>query len=218
MIYRARLFQAFFKITAYIPQKIVFKIKLCFENRKIQSSFFRGSAIIVSNHLSVYDYIALIFAFFFRTTRGIAAEVLFKKNIFLTVFLHLLGLLRVNRGEHDFGFEKKAFEILKRKGIVVFHPEGRVPDREGDKAPLPFKTTFVYMALRAKVPVIPVYTNGKVFSKEPCRIVIGCPIDVNALYNNDLSEKENRRFIADYVSDKIQELSGLIPEKKELKA
>ncbi len=213
MMYKARLFQSFFKATAVIPQRFVFRLKVFREDRRVQGRHIKGPAIIVSNHLSVYDYIALIFVFFFRTTRGIAAEVLFCKNIFLSLFLRLLGLVRVNRGEHDFAFEDKAARILEDGGIVVFHPEGRVPDQPGDVPPLPFKTGFAYLAMRCGVPVIPVYTNGRVFRRGRCVYVIGTPVDVRSLCRKDMSENENMHLIADFMRNRIQELERYSDER-----
>lgn len=203
MLYRARIFQAFFKITGLIPQALVFRTKIYYEDRAVQGRMIHRKAIVVSNHLSVFDYIPMIFVFLTRVTRCVTAEVLFSKNFFLSLFLRLLGCMKVDRAAHDLSFEETAFRFLDKNGTVVFYPEGRVPDREGDVAPLEFKTTFVYMALKSGAPLIPYYCNGKVFSKERCKVIIGKPINVKELYDENLSEKENRRKIADLVRDKI---------------
>lgn len=206
-MYRARLFQWFFKITAYIPQKLVFRIKIHYEDKNVQSRRIKGKAIIASNHMSLFDYIPLIFVFPFRTVRCVVAEVLYKK-FFLALYLNLMGAMKVNRGEKDFSFEETAFKLLDKNGVILFHPEGRLPDREGDVPPLEFKTTFVYMALKSKAPIIPYYTNGENFSLKRCNVMIGKPIDANALYDFSLSEQENRRRIANIVREKIIELKN----------
>ena len=75
-----KIFNAFVKITGYIPQLICFRTKVYYEDRAAQSRRVKGGAIVVSNHTSVFDYAVYLFVFFGRTLRTVMAEVLFKKQ------------------------------------------------------------------------------------------------------------------------------------------
>ena len=66
------------------------------------------------------------------------------------------------------------------------------------------------MALESGAPIIPIYSNGKMFSKEREEVVIGKPIYIEELYDADLSERENINNINTYVRSKIIELGKKI--------
>ena len=73
-------FNWFVKITAYPIQKSVFRTKIYYEDKKIQSRKIKGAAMVVSNHTSVYDYAVELFVFFSKTVNYQMAEVLFDKK------------------------------------------------------------------------------------------------------------------------------------------
>ena len=132
-----KFWNAFVKITAYPVQKAVFRTKVCYEDKRAQSRRIKGSAVIVSNHTSVWDYGVYLFVFFFRTLRCQMAEVLFNKKP-LGLFLKMMGGIRVDRDARDFSFVAKSQEILEKGGVVEIFPESRLP-LKGEERPLPFK-------------------------------------------------------------------------------
>ena len=201
------LFQGFVKLTGWLPQWLIFRTKTTFEDRSVQGRGIRGKAIVVSNHNSIWDFAVLLYAFPFRTLRCAAAEVLYAKNPLMTALLNLLGCVRVDRGQCDFSFMERLKAALDKGGVVEIFPESRLPDRETDTRPLPFKTSYVYLALESGAPIIPVYNNGCTFTRERLQVVIGKPIDARALYDPALSEKENVQNINLHVRRKIIELS-----------
>ena len=204
-------FNWFVKITGWLPQKIAFRTKVYYEDKSVQSTKIKGSAIVVSNHTSVYDYAVMLFAFFSRTLRYQMAEVLFQKKG-LGGFLKAMGGIEVNRNSDDFGFMQQCKDILDDGGVVGVFPEGRLP-LEGEQTPLPFKSGAAYLALYADVPVIPVFTNGQYFGKKRAKIVIGKPIAARELYDQNLSEKENLVRISEHLRQTVINLGKLIDEK-----
>ena len=207
-----RFLNAFVKITAWIPQAIVFRTKYYYVDKKIQSRSIKGKAIIMSNHTSVYDYAAMIFAFPFRTLRYQMAEVLFKKKG-LARFLKAMGGIYVDRNTVNFNFLNVSCDILNKNGIVGVFPESRLP-KEGEIPPLPFKKSITILALMSDTPIIPVYTNGHYFTKDRARMVIGTPIDVKSMYDDNISEEENIKIITEKLRERIIELGKVLDEKK----
>lgn len=69
-----------------------------------------------------------------------------------------------------------------------------------------FKPSAVYMALESGAPIIPTYNNAEHFSKKNLHVIIGKPIDVRALYDDSLSEKENISNITQILRRKVIEL------------
>ena len=206
-----RFFNAFVKITGFLPQLLVFRTKVFYENKAAQSRRIKGNAIIISNHTSVWDYAAFLFVFFSRTLRYQMAELLFKKKL-LGWFLRSMGGIYVNRDTHDFSFMAKSEEILSAGGVVGIFPESRLP-REGEARPLPFVPSAAYLALHSGVKIIPVYTNGKYFTRERAKVVIGEPIDVSMLYDESVSEKENLRKITETLRERVISLGKRIDEE-----
>jgi len=211
------LVQWFVKITAFIPQLFIFKIKVNYEDKSVQGKRIRGKAIVISNHHCLMDFAVNMFVFWRRTLRCAVAEVLYRKNVFLTTFLHLMGTVKVERDAHDFGFIGKMAKVLRRGGVVEIFPESRLP-RPGEALPLEFKPSYVYLALESGAPIIPIYSNGKVFARERAEIIIGKPIYVSELYNPALPERENISAINDYVRSKVIELREQLEEKIKIAA
>lgn len=205
------LFHWFVKITGYIPQLLALRMKIHYEDRAVQSRRIRSRAIVVCNHNDVWDVGILMFVFPGRTLRCAVAELLYRKNIFMTLLLHCLGCIRVDRESFDFSFVGRLKRILDRGGVVEIYPESRLPQK-GEQRPLPFKPSYVHLALEADAPIIPVYCNGKIFSSQRTQVVIGTPVDTRELYDGALSEKENVQKINEYVRSKIIELGKQIEE------
>lgn len=206
-----KLWNAFVKITAYPVQKAVFRTKVYYEDKRVQRRHIKGKAIVISNHTSVWDYAIYLFVFFSRTFRCQMAEVLFEKQP-LGLFLKMMGGIFVNRNAFDFGFVSKSQEILDKGGVVGIFPESRLP-LKNEKRPLEFKPSAAYLALLSGAPVIPVFTNGKYFTWQRARVIIGTPIDAQALTDSKLSEKENLAAVTKALRDKIIDLERQLNEQ-----
>lgn len=206
-----RFLNAFVKITGYPVQKVIFRTKVYYEDKRVQRRHIKGKAIVISNHTSVWDYAVYLFVFFTRTFRCQMAEVLFEKQP-LGVFLKMMGGILVNRNAFDFGFIGRSQEILDKGGVVGIFPESRLP-LKGEERPLEFKPSAAYLALLSGAPVIPVFTNGKYFTWQRARVIIGTPIDARSLTDDSLSEKENIAAVTKALRDKIIDLERQLNEK-----
>ena len=206
-----QFFNWFTKITAWLVQKICFRTKIYYEAKKEQGRHIKGPAIIISNHTSIYDYAAFLFVFFSRTLRYQMAEVLFKKAL-LRNFLKAMGGIFVDRDSNDFGFIDKSQKVLEKGGVIGIFPEGRSPEKEEEK-PLAFKPGATQLALMANVPIIPVYTNGCYFQKRRARVIIGKPIYVSELYDNDKDYKINLENITEELRARVINLGKILEEK-----
>ena len=205
-------FNYFVKITGWLVQKIIFRTKIYYEDKKAQSRRIKGKAIIVSNHTSVYDYAVYLFVFFFTTLRCQMAEILYRKK-FLALFLRLMGGIYVNRDVHDLSCLDKSNEILSKGGKVLIFPEGRIPKKDEER-PLEFKPGAAILALMSEAPIIPIYTTGIYFTKKRVRVIIGTPIKIENLIDKNLSEKENIDIVNKTIKEKIIELGRMLDEKK----
>ena len=196
--------QAFTRITAWLIYALCFRTKVYYEDKKVQKRRIKGSAIIISNHTSVYDFAVMLFLFPFRTLRYLMAEVLFKKKG-LSGFLRAMGGIEVDRDAYDFAFLEKCNKVLEKKGVVGIFPEGRLP-LKGEERPIPFAPSAAYLALMSNAPVIPVYTDGSYLKKKRARVIVGKPIEVASLIDDSLSEKENIEKVNAHFRQRIVEL------------
>lgn len=204
----------FFKITGFIPQLFAFRRKVYYEDKRVQSRRIKGKAIVMPNHHSVMDVANMMFVFYGRSLRCLTAELMFRKNFFMTLILKMLGCIKVDRESHDFSFLNKAEAILNKGGVVEVYPESRLA-RPGEEKPLEFKPSVVALALSTGAPIIPVYHNGAMFKKERALVMIGKPIDVRELYDDSLSEGENIDNICKMLRGKVIELGKELERQRE---
>lgn len=208
-----RFVNAFVKITGWPAQFIVFRTKVFYQNRRVQSRRIKGPAIIVSNHTSVFDYACMLFVFFWRTLRYQMAELLFDKK-FLGPFLKAMGGIYIDRNGSDLGFMTESERILKKGGVLGIFPEGRLP-LETETPPIAFKPGAAYLALSTGVKIIPVYTDGKYFSLKRARVVIGEPMDPADYDDRTRSDRENIERLTEALRARVIELKGIIDEEQQ---
>lgn len=202
-----RIFNWFAKITGFIPFWIAFRTKVHYVDKAIQSRKIKGPAIIMSNHIQLFDYVVYIFVFWRRTIRTQAAEVLWKRPM-LGPLLKQLGAIYVNRTTRDFSFCDESVQLLKDGWVLTIFPEARLP-KQGEERPLPFKTSSAYIALQSGVPVIPVVTNGSYMNfKHRAQVLIGTPVYAADLKEEGKTEKENLRIVSEKFRGIIRDMTA----------
>lgn len=204
---------SFVKLTGYPAVLAIFRTKYIYEDRSVQSRRIKGAAIIASNHTSVFDFAAMMFAFPSRSLRCLVAEVVYEKNAFMRNFLRALGAIKVNRDAFDFSFVESCKELLGRGCVIEIYPEARLP-LPCEARPLPFKPSTAYIALSSGAPIIPVYTDGNYFNKKRAHIVIGTPLDPLSVINGDMSESEKIEAINKKLRQRILELKDELERHK----
>lgn len=203
----------FVKITGYIPQLLYFRKKVYYVNKKESNRRIKGSAIIVSNHKRLFDFVLYMYLFLNRDIYTVIGEVMFNKGKLFSWFLKKIGGIKVERDAYDFGFLSKCVNLLNKGKVVEIFPEGRLPLKE-ETTLLEFKPSFVYLALESGAPIIPLYTNGSYAKKTRTKVIIGERIYVQDLYDNQKTEKENIDYICNYVKSYINDLGKMIDEKE----
>jgi 1-acyl-sn-glycerol-3-phosphate acyltransferase len=153
----------------------------CFGIENIPKS---GGCLLVSNHASFLDPIAIGIQINFRYVRFMARKTLFK-NKFTKWWAESVGVVELDREKgSDLNALKKAIKVLKNGDLLAMFPEGtRTPD--GNLQPA--KGGLGFLALKAGMPVVPAYIDGtfKAFKKgskfiKPYAITVyyGKPIDL----------------------------------------
>lgn len=177
------------KIWAYIMLAVSFVRPEIKNREKIQPG---ASYIIISNHQSLYDIIALV------TTLGIQYRWFIKKEVLKIPFfgygLYASRNIFIDRSHRDKAIESinKGFDRLpKGVSVMVFAEGTRSPDGQIHE----FKKGGFIPAVERKMPILPVTVNGsrRVLPKGSLamrpgkiQVVIGDPIDTSAYTHADV--------------------------------
>ncbi len=201
-----RIFNCFAKITGWLPFWLAFRTRIHYVDKAVQTNRIKGPAIIMSNHIQLFDYVVYLFVFWRRTIRTQAAEVLWKRPM-LGPLLWQMGAIYVNRTTRDFSFCDESVKLLREGWALTIFPEARLP-KKGEERPLPFKTSSAYIALQSGAPVIPVVTNGSYFSlKRRAHVLIGTPVYAADLREEGKTEKENLRIVSEKFRGIIRDMT-----------
>ncbi len=191
----------------------LFRTKTYYENPLLRGKSFKPKTIVISNHTNIFDYVVIIMMSVPRYPYTLAAEILYEKNIFFTLLLKCMRTIRVDRRTHETRATQRAIDAINQGKMLCIFPEGRLPEGDEKGTILPFHSGFVRMALETGAKVVPMYTNGKLFSWERTRVMVGEPVDVRSLYDESISEEENVHAIAEIFRNKICQLGENLAKK-----
>lgn len=151
--------------------------------------------VICANHISQHDptvYASNVKKLFY----ALGKKELFKSKITKLLF-QTMNTIPVDRDKIDISAMKKSLRILKKEkaGLLIF-PEGT---RNFGINPLPVTPGVAMLAIKAKVPVVPVSIDStyKVFSK--VNITIHKPIDLSEFYGKRLETDDYRNITKEII-------------------
>ena len=153
--------------------------------------------IICANHLNYWDATGLVVCSK-RVIRFIGKEDLFN-HAFLNWIAHVFNVIPIKRGQRDLEAMKRCLKALKNGEAIGLFPEGT---RKGLEKGAKVQNGAAYMALKAKVKVVPVGIQGtfKPFTK--VKLVYGKPLDFSK-YDAKNPEKDNLELATKEIMDNI---------------
>lgn len=170
-----------------------------------------GPLLVVSNHWSALDP-PVVGCALRRTVHFMAKEELFRIPL-LRTWMRAVGTFPVRRGEPDRASIRTALELIRQGEAVVIFPEGT-------RNPLgylrPAEPGAAFLALRARVPILPVGILGTLeampkgaWIPRPHRIEvrIGPPFRLDDFPNT----REGLEAASDRIMEAIAELLGVDP-------
>lgn len=145
-----------------------------------------GACVYISNHYGVMDpaYVAA------TTWEGV--HFVGKKEVFDAPVLGAIArkakAISVSRDGKDARGLLDCFKCLKNGEKICIYPEGTRNKTGGEM--LPFRHGAAVMAIRCKVPVVPIviYSKPKCFHRTD--ILVGDPIELTEYYDRKLTEEE----------------------------
>ncbi|HEY2883432.1 MAG TPA: 1-acyl-sn-glycerol-3-phosphate acyltransferase [Pirellulales bacterium] len=169
----------------------------CIWRTKVEGALPVGTgagAVIVANHRSGVDP-----SFIQTCTRRVVYWMVAREYCemkFVGALLRAFQVIPVGRGGVDTAATKHAIRLAQEGGLVGMFPEGRI-NLKGEPILLPGRPGAALVALKARVPIIPVWITGAPYDgtalgplkmRAKVRVQIGQPIDISAYYGREKEE------------------------------
>ena len=198
------LLRWFIKITSVIPALLLFMPKRYFLGKNFKSTAkYKGPLIITANHRGFIDYVMVAAMFPFRKVNVIVSEALYDFNPFLRILLKAIGAIRTDRFSANPAFMFKSINILKRGGVLLIFPEGKI---ETTEEIYEFKKSVGLIAMESNAPILPIYHRGGFgIFKNRNKAFIGDLIDAKDYVKDDKTLSENSAIVTEAVRDKISQ-------------
>jgi 1-acyl-sn-glycerol-3-phosphate acyltransferase len=161
-----------------------------------------SAAVICSNHMSLLDP-PLVGSACKRVVHFMAKDELFKIPV-LSYFLPRIHAFPVKRGKSDMKAIKTAITILRNNELFGIFPEGT---RQREDVAEEAEEGAVFIALKAKAPIIPVALIGPYRMFRSVRVVFGEPIDTTP-YTSGKINKEVIAEVTKIMMERIQTLAN----------
>lgn len=166
----------------------------------------QGAYLVIANHRTWADPIYLCCVLKHGQPHFMAKKELFKIPL-LNLLIRALGAYPVNRGGADVGAIKHTIDMLKAGVCVGMFPQGHRYNKV-DPRKTPVKTGAAMIALKAGVPVLPVFIkvkNNKHFFLCRKEVIVGKPISIEEMNYDPEAPGEYQR-VADYLFERVCEL------------
>ncbi|MBO5914082.1 MAG: 1-acyl-sn-glycerol-3-phosphate acyltransferase [Clostridia bacterium] len=201
-------------VTGWPLQLLFFKRKTYYEDKTSSNRFVKGGALIISNHYSVFDYMVNLFLFPGRKLFVVMAEMIFKRGKFFHWAMRCFGGIRSDRDIKGMRFIDESVKVLERGKLVQIYPEAHTTD---DGNMLDFKPSYIMIALRAGVPIIPVMTDGNYGFFKRVHIIIGKKIYLTDYCTSLNPTREEIVALNEMVYAKAVELREELERRKKAK-
>lgn len=197
-------FYKFVKFVFTYPVRFLCHLKVT--GKENEPTMEQGAYLVIANHRTWADPIYLCASLKHQQPHFMAKKELFRIPL-LNVLIRSLGAYPVNRGGADVGAIRHTIEMLEQGVCVGMFPQGHryngVNPRE-----TPIKTGAAMIALKAGVPILPVFIKVKnnrmrfLCKKE---IIIGKPITPSEMNFDPQAPGEYQR-VADMLFERVCEL------------
>lgn len=135
---------------------------------------FKGPKLIISNHYGVFDFMLNLFLVLPRKLWVVASEHAYRNKL-QGFGMRFFGGIPCDRRIRSMRFMEKSVEVLKKGGLVQIFPEGKNTD---DGQIGPFYASYIVIAHRAGVPIIPIITDGNYGFFRRTHVLVGSEIDL----------------------------------------
>ncbi len=178
-------------------------VRFCFPAKFVgKENIPKGPCIIASNHTSNLDAV-LLAVHTWEKKFYLAKKELFKCKLFGSI-LKCVGAVKIDRQETDVGAIKNCMRLLKNGKKLVIFPEG-TRNHNDDMQLGQVKHGVAMFAIKAKVPIVPMFITKKPRFWRKTKVVIGKPFLLEEFYGKKL-DSDTLTQASDQVAAKIDQL------------
>ena len=178
-------------------------VRFCFPAKFVgKENIPKGPCIIASNHTSNLDAV-LLAVHTWEKKFYLAKKELFKCKLFGSI-LKCVGAVKIDRQETDVGAIKNCMRLLKNGKKLVIFPEG-TRNHNDDMQLGQVKHGVAMFAIKAKVPIVPMFITKKPRFWRKTKVVIGKPFLLEEIYGKKL-DNDTLTQASDQVAAKIDQL------------
>lgn len=147
----------------------------------------KGACIIASNHTSNMD-VPNLAVHTWEKKFYLAKKEMFKNKL-VAFFARKWGGIKIDRQGNDINAIKTSLKVLKNNKKLVIFPEGTRNNNENMEIG-EVKQGVAMFAIKAKVPVVPMFImkKPKIFRRN--KVIIGQPFELSGFYGRKLSNEE----------------------------
>lgn len=153
-----------------------------------------GAYIVCANHVSAID--PILVGISLPHKMHFMAKVELFRNALFGALLKGLGAFPIKRGEADIKSIKTSLKILNSGKVLALFPEG-TRNKNSEKTAEP---GIAMLALKAKVPVVPVaiISSYKFFKRT--KVVVGKPVELKEYYDKKLMNEDYLKISSDIMN------------------
>ena len=200
----------FFRFSA-APGLLWFRPKRYYLTEKAKQKI-KGGALIICNHVSLFDPMYLMLGIWRRRHRFVAATELFGTKF--TRWLFSKGFLCIEIDRENFSLKtlKEVVNILKGGEVVSMFPEGHVNVEKS--CVQSFKSGMVLMALKSECPIIPVYIKRRKHFYSRVELGIGEPINIKDFITGEKMTVDDIKRATEFLQEQEKQLEELVEGAK----
>lgn len=183
------------------PCLAIFRIKKYRIDGKKYTDILRGGNLIAANHIDLSDPFTVGTAFWYRRVFFLASEEVMNVKI-RNILLKGMGCIKIDRNISDIEGVRRAVDILKSGCVLTVFPQGGIR-AEGHIDSI--KSGTVLMAVKANVPIVPMYSEKRKHWYEPRRVVIGNTINCRDFLSGKMPTLADIEKISELLLNSMEE-------------
>lgn len=157
----------------------------------------KGAAVLVSNHVGQLDPLLTDIFFWQRRVFFLASEQVMAHRV-TGRMLRGMGCIKIDRYHADLEAIRQSVAVLKDGHLLGIYPQGGIREGIGE-----MKSGMALIALRANVPIIPMYTEKRKHWYERRTIVVGDSIDCRVFCTAKIPSLSDMERLSAEVANRI---------------
>ena len=167
------------KIMNTIPVALCYRPKTVYSCPAAKRKYKEG-VLFYSNHTGFMDPLYVMMGIWYRRMHFVTLKEIMDKPRFKFLFYIIFRAIPIDRENTSLGFMKHIVAFLDAKCALCIFPEGHI--KTSDEKVDSFKNGVVLIAVKGKVPVVPLYVQKRKHWYSRQVMFQGEPIDIVAMY------------------------------------